>query len=96
MKMENFGKKLSNYNEVTGNTIITSTKNQSVFEENYEKIQNGEAALEAAQKQQVTMFPITFAIPQHLYKELEVLGKTCNMSPEKMAQRIFIDDACSE
>ena len=92
----NLGQQKSNFNNITGATIITSTKNQSVFEENYEKMQNGEAAIEAEKKQQVTMFPITFPIPQQLYKELEVLGEACNMSVQRVAQQIFLDAACGE
>lgn len=92
----NFGKSKSNFNCTTGDTIITKTSNQSVFEENFAKIGDAEYQAEVEKKQQVTMFPITFAIPQHLYKELEVLGKTRNISPEKVAQWLFIDAACSE
>lgn len=94
--MSNFGKKLSNYNEVTGNTIITSTKNQDVFAENYAKIGDAEYQAEVEKKQPVTMFPITFPIPQQLYKELEVLGEACNMSVQRVAQQIFLDAACGE
>ena len=94
--MSNFGKKLSNYNEVTGNTIITSTKNQSVFEKNFEAIQDGSAAIEAEKKQQVTMFPITIRIPQQLHKELSLLGEACNKSVERIAQEIFLEACCSE
>lgn len=92
----NFGKSKSNFNETTGDTIITSTNNQSVFEKNFEAIQDGSAAIEAEKKQPVTMFPITFPIPQQLYKELEVLGEACNMSVQEVAQQIFLDAACSE
>jgi hypothetical protein len=94
--MNNFGKKLSNYNDVTGNTIVTSTKNQDVFAENYAKIGDAEYQAEVEKKQPVTMFPITFPIPQQLYKELEVLGEACNMSVQRVAQQIFLDAACSE
>ncbi len=94
--MGNFGRVKTNHNDVTGATIITSTKNQSVFEKNFEAIQDGSAAIEAEKKQQVTMFPITFPIPQQLYKELEVLGEACNMSVPRVAQQIFLDAACSE
>lgn len=93
--MSNFGKKLSNYNEVTGNTIITSAKNQSIFEKNFEAMQNGEAKAEAEKKQQVTMFPITIRIPQQLHKELSALGLECNKSVERVAQDIFLM-ACAE
>ena len=95
--MGNFGQTKTNFNECTGNTIITSTKNQCVFEKNFEALQDGSAALEVAQKiQPVTMFPITFPIPQQLYKELEVLGEACNMSVQRVAQEIFLQAACSE
>ena len=94
--MNNFGKKLSNYNDVTGNTIVTSTKNQDVFAENYAKIGDAEYQAEVEKKQPVTMFPITFPIPQQLYKELEVLGEACNMSVQRVAQQIFLDAACGE
>ena len=93
--MGNFGQSKSNYNDVTGATIITSTNNQSVFEENYEKMQNGEAKAEAEKKQQVTMFPITIRIPQQLHKELSALGLECNKSVERVAQDIFLM-ACAE
>ena len=94
--MGNFGQTKTNYNSVTGATIITSAKNQSVFEENYEKLLDGRAKEEAEKKQQVTMFPITFPIPQQLYKELEVLGQACNKSVQRIAQEIFLQAACSE
>lgn len=92
----NFGKKLSNYNEVTGNTIITSTKNQSVFEENYEKMQNGEAALEAEKKQQITLFPVTIKIPSQLHKDLTTLGIACNKSVERICQEILLEACFTE
>ena len=94
--MSNFGKKLSNYNEVTGNTIITSTKNQDVFAENYAKIGDAEYQAEVEKKQPVTMFPITFPIPQQLHKELSLLGEACNKSVERIAQEIFLEACCSE
>ena len=93
--MSNFGKRLSNYNEVTGATIITSTKNQDVFEENYQKILDGRAAAEAAAKQQVTLFPITIKIPSHLHKDLSNLAKACETTVEEVAQRIFLE-SCAE
>lgn len=92
----NFGKSKSNFNETTGDTIITKTSNQSVFEENFAKIGDAEYQAEVEKKQPVTMFPITFPIPQQLYKELEVLGEACNMSVQRVAQQIFLDAACSE
>lgn len=92
----NFGKSKSNFNPITGATIITKTSNQSVFEENFAKIGDVEYQAEVEKKQPVTMFPITFPIPQHLYKELEVLGEACNMSVQRVAQQIFLDAACSE
>ena len=92
----NFGKSKSNFNEATGDTIITKTSNQSVFEENFAKIGDAEYQAEVEKKQPVTMFPITFPIPQQLYKELEVLGEACNMSVQRVAQQIFLDAACSE
>ena len=88
--MSNFGKKLSNYNDVTGNTIITSTKNQSIFEKNFEAIQDGSAALEAQNKQQVTMFPITLRIPQQVHKDLSTLAAKANKSVEELAQELFL------
>ena len=94
--MSNFGKIKTNHNDVTGATIITSTKNQDVFEENYQKILDGRAAAEAAEKQQVTMFPITIKIPAQLYKDLSALGLACNKSPERIAQEIFLEACCSE
>lgn len=89
--MGNFGRVKTNYNDVTGATIITSTKNQSVFEENYDKMLSGEALQEAQKKQPVTMFPITFPIPQQLYKELEVLADECGATVQTIAQRIFLE-----
>lgn len=94
--MSNFGKKLSNYNNITGATIITSTKNQSVFEENYEKLLSGEAALEAEKKQQVTMFPVTIKIPQSLHKDLSALGVACNKSVERICQEILLEACFTE
>lgn len=94
--MSNFGKKLSNYNDVTGATIITSTKNQSVFEENYEKMLSGEAQVEAEKKQQVTMFPITIKIPQQLHKDLTALGVACNKSVERICQEILLEACLTE
>lgn len=91
MSSGNFGKQKSNFNNITGATIITSTKNQSVFEENYDKMLSGEALQEAQKRQQVTMFPITFPIPQQLYKELEVLGNECGATVQTIAQRIFLE-----
>ena len=91
--MSNFGKKLSNYNEVTGNTIITSAKNQSVFEKNFEAMKDGSAAIEAEKKQQVTLFPVTIKIPQSLHKDLTTLGIACNKSVERICQEILLE-AC--
>ena len=92
----NFGQQKTNYNPITGATIITSTKNQSVFEKNFEAIQDGSAAIEAEKKQPVTMFPITIRIPQQLHKELSLLGEACNKSVERIAQEIFLEACCSE
>lgn len=92
----NFGKRLSNYNNITGATIITSTKNQSVFEENYGKLLSGEAALEAEKKQQVTMFPVTIKIPQQLHKDLTTLGVACNKSVERICQEILLEACFTE
>ena len=91
----NFGQQKTNYNPITGATIITSTKNQSIFEKNFEAMQDGSAAIEAEKKQQVTMFPITIRIPQQLHKELSALGLECNKSVERIAQDIFLM-ACAE
>ena len=92
----NFGKTNTRFNECTGDSIVSKTSGQATFEKNFEAMQNGEAAIEAEKKQPVTMFPITFPIPQQLYKELEVLGEACNMSVQRVAQQIFLDAACSE
>ena len=95
--MGNFGKIKTNHNDVTGDSIVSKTSGQATFEKNFEALQDGSAALEVAQKAQpITMFPITFPIPQQLYKELEVLGEACNMSVQRVAQQIFLDAACSE
>ena len=94
--MSNFGKKLSNYNEVTGNTIITSAKNQSVFEKNFEAMKDGSAAIEAEKKQQVTLFPVTIKIPQSLHKDLTTLGIACNKSVERICQEILLEACFTE
>ena len=90
--MSNFGQQKSNYNDVTGATIITSTKNQDVFEENYQKILDGRALAEAIAKQQVTMFPITIKIPSDLHKQLAVLGKETNHTVEEVATKLFLEN----
>jgi len=92
----NFGKKLSNYNDVTGATIITSTKNQSVFEKNFEAMKDGSAAIEAEKKQQVTLFPVTIKIPQSLHKDLTTLGIACNKSVERICQEILLEACFTE
>lgn len=94
--MGNFGKIKTNHNDVTGATIITKTSNQSVFEENFAKIGDAEYQAEVEKKQPVTMFPITFPIPQQLHKELSLLGEACNKSVERIAQEIFLEACCSE
>lgn len=91
--MGNFGKIKTNYNDVTGATIITNTKNQDVFEANYQKILDGTASIEAAEKQKITMFPVTIKIPQQLHKELSALGVVSNKSVERVVQEIVLD-AC--
>lgn len=90
MSGSNFGQQKSNFNNITGATIITSTKNQSIFEKNFEAIQDGSAAIEAQKKQQVTMFPITIRIPQQVHKDLSALAAKSNKSLEELAQELFL------
>lgn len=85
----------SNFNDVTGATIITSTKNQDVFEANYQKILDGTALAEAESKQTVTMFPVTIKIPQQLHRELSALAEVSHKSVERVCQEIFLQ-ACAE
>lgn len=94
--MGNFGQTKTNFNNITGNTIITSTKNQSVFEENYEKLLSGEAKAEAEKKQLMTMFPVTIKIPQQLHKDLTALGVACNKSVERICQEILLEACFTE
>ena len=89
----NFGQQKTNYNPITGATIITSTKNQSVFDKNFEAMKDGSAAIEAEKKQQVTLFPVTIKIPQSLHKDLTTLGIACNKSVERICQEILLE-AC--
>ena len=88
----NFGQQKSNFNDVTGATIITSTKNQDIFEENYQKMLDGRALVEAAAKQQVTLFHITIKIPSALHKELEVLAVEDGKKVEEIATQLFLEN----
>lgn len=88
----NFGQQKSNFNDITGATIITSTKNQDIFEENYQKMLDGRALAEAAAKQQVTLFPITIKIPSALHKELEVLAAEDGKKVEEIATQLFLEN----
>ena len=92
----NFGQQKTNYNPITGATIITSTKNQSVFEKNFEAMKDGSAAIEAEKKQQVTLFPVTIKIPQSLHKDLTTLGIACNKSVERICQEILLEACFTE
>lgn len=92
----NFGQQKTNYNPITGATIITSTKNQNVFEKNFEAMKDGSAAIEAEKKQQVTLFPVTIKIPQSLHKDLTTLGIACNKSVERICQEILLEACFTE
>lgn len=89
-------KEKTNFNNITGATIITSTKNQSVFEKNFEAMKDGSAAIEAEKKQQVTLFPVTIRIPSQLHKDLTTLGIACNKSVERICQEILLEACFTE
>lgn len=82
---------MSSKNDITGDLIMTKIRNQDAFIDNFQRILDGSAAAEAAEKQQVTMYPVTIKIPQNLYKQLQQIGIEHNKSVERVAQDLFFD-----
>jgi hypothetical protein len=66
--LSNIGKSKSNFNEVTGATIISSAKNYGAFANGYE-------LFGTTKEQPVSLAPFTIKLPIPMIKKLEEMAK---------------------